>query len=248
MKFMQTLKFKMPFTIISSVAVMLLILMIVVISASAVFMERTALRGFMETADGYRDLVSIWIEDQADLTSVISKESEFLDYFLNPSQDNLNIADNEFNELLKELESHYSAFALIDLNGNVVLDTASNTQLDLISEKTIWRELKDNNYKYAIEDEIYLSSVTDNYVIGVLAGVFDDEGKVSGVLYGELRWDSFVQKYFSEITIGETGNIYVVDEDGKRVAHKDVNKVNTISIGSKNALSAADAQRKGTLH
>ena len=248
MKFMQTLKFKMPFTIISSVAVMLLILMIVVISASAVFMERTALRGFMETADGYRDLVSIWIEDQADLTSVISKESEFLDYFLNPSQDNLNIADNEFNELLKELESHYSAFALIDLNGNVVLDTASNTQLDLISEKTIWRELKDNNYKYAIEDEIYLSSVTDNYVIGVLAGVFDAEGKVSGVLYGELRWDSFVQKYFSEITIGETGNIYVVDEDGKRVAHKDVNKVNTISIGSKNALSAADAQRKGTLH
>ena len=125
MKFMQTLKFKMPFTIISSVVVMLLILMIVVISASAVFMERTALRGFMETADGYRDLVSIWIEDQADLTSVISKESEFLDYFLNPSQDNLNIADNEFNELLKELESHYSAFALIDLNGNVVLDTAS---------------------------------------------------------------------------------------------------------------------------
>ena len=248
MKFMQTLKFKMPFTIISSVAVMLLILMIVVISASAVFMERTALRGFMETADGYRDLVSIWIEDQADLTSVISKGSEFLDYFLNPSQDNLNIADNEFNELLKELESHYSAFALIDLNGNVVLDTASNTQLDLISEKTIWRELKDNNYKYAIEDEIYLSSVTDNYVIGVLAGVFDAEGKVSGVLYGELRWDSFVQKYFSEITIGETGNIYVVDEDGKRVAHKDVNKVNTISIGSKNALSAADAQRKGTLH
>lgn len=81
MKFMQTLKFKMPFTIISSVAIMLIVLMIVIISASAIFMERTAISGFMETADGYRDLVSIWIGDQADLTSVISKESEFLDYF-----------------------------------------------------------------------------------------------------------------------------------------------------------------------
>ncbi|MEI0565632.1 methyl-accepting chemotaxis protein [Brachyspira pulli] len=248
MKFMQTLKFKMPFAIISAVVIMLLVLMIVVISASAIFMERTAISGFMETADGYRDLVSIWIEDQADLTSVISKESEFLDYFQNPNDGTLNIAKDEFNELLNELKSHYSAFALIDLNGNVVLDTASNTQLNAISQKTIWKELKENNYKYAIEDEIYLSSVTGNYVIGVLAGVFDANNNIAGVLYAELRWNEFVNKYFSEITIGETGNIYIVNEDGKRVAHKDVNKVNTISIGSKNALSAAASQRKGALH
>ena len=248
MKFMQTLKFKMPFAIISAVVIMLLVLMIVVISASAIFMERTAISGFMETADGYRDLVSIWIEDQADLTSVISKESEFLDYFQNPNNGTLNIAKDEFNELLNELKSHYSAFALIDLNGNVVLDTASNTQLNSISQKTIWKELKENNYKYAIEDEIYLSSVTGNYVIGVLAGVFDANNNIAGVLYAELRWNEFVNKYFSEITIGETGNIYIVNEDGKRVAHKDVNKVNTISIGSKNALSAAASQRKGALH
>ena len=248
MKFMQTLKFKMPFAIISAVVIMLLVLMIVVISASAIFMERTAISGFMETADGYRDLVSIWIEDQADLTSVISKESEFLDYFQNPNDGTLNIAKDEFNELLNELKSHYSAFALIDLNGKVVLDTASNEHLNTVSQKTIWKELRDNNYKYAIEDEIYLSSVTGNYVIGVLAGVFDTNNSPAGVLYAELRWDSFVQKYFSEITIGETGNIYIVNEDGKRVAHKDVNKVNTISIGSKNALSAAASQRKGALH
>ncbi|WP_297297433.1 methyl-accepting chemotaxis protein [uncultured Brachyspira sp.] len=248
MKFMQTLKFKMPFAIISAVVIMLLVLMIVVISASAIFMERTAISGFMETADGYRDLVSIRIEDQADLTSVISKESEFLDYFQNPNNGTLNIAKDEFNELLNELKSHYSAFALIDLNGNVVLDTASNTQLNSISQKTIWKELKENNYKYAIEDEIYLSSVTGNYVIGVLAGVFDANNNIAGVLYAELRWNEFVNKYFSEITIGETGNIYIVNEDGKRVAHKDVNKVNTISIGSKNALSAAASQRKGALH
>ena len=177
MKFMQTLKFKMPFTIISSVAVMLLVLMIVIISASAIFMERTAISGFMETADGYRDLVSIWIEDQADLTSVISKESEFLDYFENPNQYTLSIASGEFIELLKELESHFSAFALIDLNGKVVLDTASNEHLNTVSQKTIWKELQNNNYKYAIEDEIYLSSVTGNYVIGVLAGVFDTNAR-----------------------------------------------------------------------
>ena len=101
MKFMQTLKFKMPFAIISAVVIMLLVLMIVVISASAIFMERTAISGFMETADGYRDLVSIWIEDQADLTSVISKESEFLDYFQNPNNGTLNIAKDEFNEFYK---------------------------------------------------------------------------------------------------------------------------------------------------
>ncbi|MEI0557198.1 methyl-accepting chemotaxis protein [Brachyspira intermedia] len=248
MKFMQTLKFKMPFTIISSVAVMLLVLMIVIISASAIFMERTAISGFMETADGYRDLVSIWIEDQADLTSVISKESEFLDYFENPNQYTLSIASGEFIELLKELESHFSAFALIDLNGKVVLDTASNEHLNTVSQKTIWKELQNNNYKYAIEDEIYLSSVTGNYVIGVLAGVFDTNARPAGVLYAELRWDSFVQKYFSEITIGKTGNIYIVNEEGRRVAHKEVKKVNTISIGSKNALSAAASQRKGALH
>ena len=51
----------MPFTIISSVTIMLIILMIVIISASAIFIERTALRGFSETADGYRDLVSVWL-------------------------------------------------------------------------------------------------------------------------------------------------------------------------------------------
>lgn len=250
MKFIHTLKFKMPFTIISSVTIMLIILMIVIISASAIFIERTALRGFSETADGYRDLVSVWLNDQRDLTSVIAKESEFLDYFKAPSTLNLAIAENELLELLSELEIHFASFSLFDLNGNLVTSTYKNKSNveNSISHRGLWQRLIDSGYRYSIADEIDVSPIDNEYVITVLSGVVDYSGKPAGVLAAELKWNNFAKKYFSEITIGKTGNIYVVDEDGKRVAHKDVSKINTISIGSKNALSAAAAERKGVLH
>ena len=78
MKFIQTLKFKIPFIIVSSVASMLIILMIVIIYASSMFIEKTALRGFQEIADGYRDLVTVWLNDQKDIAFIMTKESEFL--------------------------------------------------------------------------------------------------------------------------------------------------------------------------
>ena len=129
MKFMQTLKFKMPFVIISSVAIMLLVLMIVIISASAVFIEKTALRGFQETADGYRDLVSVWLNDQKDLTSVIAKESEFLDYFKNPNDLTFTIAKTELEELVQELGTYVSSLSLYDLNGNLLTDSSSGSTI-----------------------------------------------------------------------------------------------------------------------
>ncbi|OEJ16022.1 chemotaxis protein [Brachyspira hampsonii] len=249
MKFMQTLKFKMPFTIISSVAVMLLILMIVIISASAVFIERTALRGFQETADGYRDLVSVWLNDQKDLTSVIAKESEFLDYFKNPNDLTFIIAKTELEELVQELGTYVSSLSLYDLNGNLLTDSSSGSTIQTnISDRSLWERFINTGYQYSIDDEIEVSPINQEYVISILAGVIDYTGKPAGVLAAELKWNNFAKKYFSEITIGKTGNIYVVDEDGKRVAHKDVEKINTISEGSRNALQAASTHKKGSLH
>ena len=249
MKFMQTLKFKMPFTIISSVAIMLLVLMIVIISASAVFIERTALRGFQETADGYRDLVSVWLNDQKDLTSVIAKESEFLDYFKNPNDLTFTIAKTELEELVQELGTYVSSLSLYDLNGNLLTDSSSGSTIQTnISDRSLWERFIKTGYQYSIDDEIEVSPINQEYVISILAGVIDYSGKPAGVLAAELKWNNFAKKYFSEITIGKTGNIYVVDEDGKRVAHKDVKKINTISEGSRNALQAASTQKKGSLH
>ncbi len=250
MKFTQTLKFKMPFTIILSIAVMLIILMIVIISTSAAFIERTALRGFSETADGYRDLVSVWLNDQIDLTSIIAKESEFLDYFKEPNEHNLTIAENELDELLVELEMHFSSFSLFDLNGRLIKSTYNNQNAleSDISHRRLWQRLIDSGYRYSIDDEIEISLINNEYVITLLSGVFDNNGEPVGILAAELKWNNFAKKYFSEITIGKTGNIYVVDEEGKRVAHRDISKINTVSMGSKNALSAAASQRKGVLH
>ncbi|KLI43786.1 chemotaxis protein [Brachyspira hyodysenteriae] len=249
MKFMQTLKFKMPFTIISSVAIMLIVLMIVIISASAVFIEKTALRGFQETADGYRDLVSVWLNDQKDLTSVIAKESEFLDYFKDPNDLTFTIAKTELEELVQELSTYVSSLSLYDLKGNLLTDSSSGSTIQTnISDRSLWERFVNTGYQYSIDDEIEVSPLNQEYVISILAGVIDYTGKPAGVLAAELKWNNFAKKYFSEITIGETGNIYIVDEDGKRVAHKDVKKINTISEGSRNALQAASTQKKGSLH
>ena len=249
MKFMQTLKFKMPFAIISAVVIMLLVLMIVVISASSIFIEKTALRGFQETADGYRDLVSVWLNDQKDLTSVIAKESEFLDYFKDPNDLTFTIAKTELEELVKELSTYVSSLSLYDLNGNLLTDSSSGSTIQTnISDRSLWERFIKTGYQYSIDDEIEISPLSQEYVISILAGVIDYTGKPAGVLAAELKWNNFAKKYFSEITIGETGNIYIVDEDGKRVAHKDVKKINTISEGSRNALQAASTQKKGSLH
>lgn len=240
----------MPFILISFISIMLIILMVIIISASSIFIEKTALSGFSETADGYRDLVQVWLNDQKDLTSVITKESEFLNYFDNSDNFNLYIANAELSELLLELDSHFASFSLFDLNGKLIADTSGNKNIieSNISKSGLWQILINNGYKYSIADEIEISSFNNEYVITILSGIYDHSGKPAVVLDAELKWCNFAKKYFSEITIGKTGNIYIVDENGKRIAHKDVSKINTISEGSRNALQAASTERKGILY
>ncbi|WP_295159837.1 methyl-accepting chemotaxis protein [uncultured Brachyspira sp.] len=249
MKFTQTLKFKMPFIIISSVALMLITLMIVIVSASAIFIEKTALRGFQETADGYRDLVTVWLNDQKDLTSIIAKESEFLNYFIDPNDLTLAVAKSELQEVCNELNTYVASLSLYDLNGKFIADSSNGSTIQNdISKRNLWERFISTGYQYSIDDEIEFFPNDGQYVLAILVGIFDNSGKPIGVLASELKWDNFSKKYFSEITIGKTGNIYVVDENGNRVAHGDSNKINTISEGSKSALQAASSQRKGTIH
>ena len=249
MKFIQTLKFKIPFIIVSSVASMLIILMIVIIYASSMFIEKTALRGFQEIADGYRDLVTVWLNDQKDIAFIMTKESEFLNYFINPNETTFSIAKSELYEVYEELNTYISSISLYDLNGKFIISSSNvgTIQRD-ISKRNLWSRFINSGYQYSIDDEIEVSPIDLEYVLGILVGIFDDSEKPVGVLAVELKWNNFTKKYFSDITIGKTGNIYVVDENGKRVAHKDINKINTISEGSKEALNISSSQKKGTIH
>lgn len=80
----------------------------------------------------------------------------------------------------------------------------------------------------AYVSEVYVSSSVEEPVVAISHPLVDDSGRLRGVLMGAMSLDR-LNKLCAELTFGETGYAYLVDQRGNCAAHRDVEVTRTIT-------------------
>lgn len=138
--------------------------------------------------------------------------------------------------LTEELKrSGHSIVDLIDVNGHAV---ATNGKTYELKERAFFQ--KALNGESNVSDP--LVSKEDGTIIIVYAVPITYNGKITGVI-AAVRDGSDLSNIVSDISIGENGETYIINKEGRLVAHKDSNLV----LDSYNLLesSAENANMKG---
>ncbi|MBU3952717.1 MAG: response regulator [Proteobacteria bacterium] len=113
----------------------------------------------------------------------------------------------------------YTSFFVINSDGKVVADTAKILKGHSVAQKDFFNEAMQGNA--AIGDVIPIADdICSLYVVAplVFKGAEEKQNKQSGVIGTLLRMDS-IQKKLQEIVLGQTGYIFLVDQEGVVISH-----------------------------
>ncbi|WNO10573.1 PQQ-binding-like beta-propeller repeat protein [Teredinibacter sp. KSP-S5-2] len=118
------------------------------------------------------------------------------------------LSDTEF-QLRYSINDAVSASPIIDRDGNIIIGTLHNGLVSLKSDYTL-------NWQYALNTEIHAAAAVD-YIGNIYVGATD------GAVYsfnknGQLNWQLDLKggSITAPVTIGESGNIYVVSGGAAR--------------------------------
>lgn len=126
--------------------------------------------------------------------------------------------------MLKEYGG-YEGFHVAGLDGLVVAssDPAAVGKID-ISQREYFRASLTGK---TVVSEVLRSQVTNNPIF-VIAVPVHDGAEISGVIIGVLDLIQFTEKYISPIKVGERGYVYLLDGQGRFIAHP--NKDNILNV------------------
>ncbi len=147
-----------------------------------------------------------------------AKQSEDLKQFIYKT-DALNV-DKLLTLRVKELNDVQHSF-ICDLKGNIIADSNSTGLMLNITDREYFQQAI--NGEIAISDEMK-SKISNEDIIVVASPVIDEQGNVIGLYCNAIQISAF-NKYIENITIGNTGYAYLVDDDGIMIAHPQKDKL-----------------------
>ncbi|QUH27541.1 methyl-accepting chemotaxis protein [Vallitalea guaymasensis] len=134
-----------------------------------------------------------------------------------------NTTEDKLDALREEISRNgYQLMDLIDTHGQAV--STGNKKYDLSHREYFKRAM---NGQSTISD--LLVSAEDGSLIVVYATPIKSNGDITGVLVAIKEAISF-SDVIKDITVGETGYAYVVNDEGMIVADKDVKRVNNVNL------------------
>ena len=99
----------------------------------------------------------------------------------------------------------------------------SSSNLNNIKDDNAWNKLKNNNYEFAITENII--NEQSPYMI-LYSGIKDNTGNTIGVLAASRKWDLFNKNNFENVTnIGESARLFLMNDYDKLIAHKDPSRM-----------------------
>lgn len=168
-----------------------------------------------------------------DLQTIAEIEAKYISSQLNAQllyleglAQNSIIQDNEidFKEKMSFLENEakraeYQCFALADLDGNAIQLDTTEVELNVRGRNYFERALNGE----ANVSDIIINQITGEPVIMYATPIYLD-GEQSGVFYG-VRDGSTLSYIANEITFGESGYGYVINNEGTIVGHPNIENV-----------------------
>jgi len=113
------------------------------------------------------------------------------------------------------------SMGVIGLDGHILFSLQSNGEpaegTDLSSRKYVQKVLNGSNFAVS---EVLKSALTGDYIIVSAVPVLSGEGELLGALYRAVDWMQYAQQMVGDISIGDEGYAYILDKQGRMIAHK----------------------------
>lgn len=174
-------------------------------------------------------LLEHWLDERkADLT-VISKTS--LLKTMEPKQ------IGPYLNLIRHQYGVYKDFTLVSASGRLVFKTNSDPDLP-VEEHRISRNLSMSDISYVNEEK------ESTFTVSV--PVYADDNSLLGTIHGRVGTNKIVFIILN-VSLGKTGECYLVDKDGRFLAHKDPSRIlseNITQTGSFRNIFAKNAVKK----
>ena len=215
-----SLKVRMPLIIISTITIMMIGLLTTLVNLFSKSITDIAINGFENISDGYAKSLDNWFSENKNKLKLYSKNKYLINYLLNKTEENKNIAYDELKYEFDAINNIYNSFSILDLDGNTLI---SSSNLNNIKDDNTWNKLKNNNYEFAITENII--NEQSPYMI-LYSGIKDNTGNTIGVLAASMKWDLFNKNNFENVTnIGESARLFLMNDYDKLIAHKDPSRM-----------------------
>lgn len=145
-------------------------------------------------------------------------------------------------DLIRNKYGVYKDLTVISASGDVISRSREGSDP---AEQT------DNASPYTIKESLFMSEITyipeekeSTFIIA--APIFSDNGKLAGTIYCRVGTNKIVF-FILNVSLGETGECYLVDKEGRFLAHKDPSRIlkeNISQTGSfKNIFQKEDGKK-----
>ncbi len=144
-------------------------------------------------------------------------------------------------DLIQDKYGTYKEISVVSSEGSLVCSTSGQMkEVDANMEKT-----------YIARDQLYMSSITyepeaNESTFLIAAPVSDKHGNLAGTVYGRVGTNDIIV-HILNVSLGDTGECYLVDRDGRFLAHKQPHRILTENISQsgsfKNIFEKRDPSR-----
>ena len=210
-KFILNLRTKLIFIFLALVLIPLVIIGTFSIKATEKLIFDMVTRQLENVALDKTTILETWLEERKSDLRVISGTSiiKTMDpKFIAPY---LSLVQNEY--------LVYKNFTVVSVDGYIVYST----------EKTVNNEIVENAGSYSLTDHLDISGIVYNEkekesVFSIAAPIFDDNSKIIGTVYGTIGTNQIILSILN-VSLGKTGECYLVDKNGRFLAHKEPRRI-----------------------
>ncbi|UZW14503.1 methyl-accepting chemotaxis protein [Clostridium pasteurianum] len=144
----------------------------------------------------------------------------------------------------KEDFSYYANIALTDKNGKCTVDASGILENMDLAKNDYFIKAKEDSKTYI--SSVKKSQSTGNPVIVISEPIFVDN-QFQGVLLQSIDLTNMSQNLINSISIGKTGGVFVVENDGTMIIHKDKGEIFNKNFLNVNAANKILKDKKGTI-
>ncbi|HZK44542.1 MAG TPA: methyl-accepting chemotaxis protein [Syntrophomonadaceae bacterium] len=163
--------------------------------------------------------LNVWFESKAQELRIIAQMDAIKDM-------NEETAIHVLASQMEIIGKHYDNLFVAKLDGSAITNVGESID---VSER--------DDFQKAIKGETVfaspiISAVTSNVVVPVAVPIYNG-GRIEGVMFGSVQTD-ILTDLVGNITVGETGYAYVINQEGIAVAHPDsslIMKLNIFELG-----------------
>ena len=177
---------------------------------------KMVVRQLENVAEDKVSLLTAWLEERRADMSMVAETS------LVGSMDSIQI--NPYLDLIREKYDVYRGLVVISGTGALIASSPSKPA-DLTRIRDFRYQVRENLY---VSDITYASDEEESYFL-IGAPVPTTDGLSAGMVYGRVGTDKIIHSIL-KVSLGATGECYLVDREGRFLAHKEPRRILTENI------------------